>query len=475
MRITLIAFGTRGDVSPFVALGARLRAGGHDVRLASHDEFEPLARQAGLDFHATPGSYFRIMDFPPGRFWSRLGVPRSTPLGLKALFNPFRDCAAEAYTQCWQACADADAIGSSPLASIIGRLIAQARDVPHAIASPIPTDGSRHFASPVFPQWPLGPVYNRATNFLGEQLLEHGAARVWDTWRREARRIAPAALKRPVREIALVAASPLVVPRPPDWPATTHITGFWFLPTETPGAVPDEVRAFVNAGPPPICLGFGSMAEEFPEELHTTVLNALARLKARAVVVGGSGGALAGLGNGDNVCEAAFVDYDWLFRNAAVVVHQGGAGTAAACLAGGVPQVILPYCLDHHFWEWRMREIGVAPRGIVRHRLSPSRLSDALRRTLEDSTFRRRASELAPKICAEDGLERAVEILSDHFADRPRGESIGVDRLRAATPVHRGPVDLHERVDDPLSASKVRHRLRTRRNVEIVDNHVPTV
>ena len=180
--------------------------------------------------------------------------------------------------------------------------------------------------------------------------------------------------------------------------------------TLVPGACTTEA-----AGPPPICLGFGSMADEHPRQLRAIVLDTLARLNARAVVVGGSGGALTGLGNGDHVCEAPFVDYDWLFRHVSVVVHQGGAGTAASCLTAGVPQVIVPYCLDHHFWAWRMREIGVAPPSITRHRLTAAGLSNTIRRTLEEPAFHRRAAELAPEIAAEDGLAVAIAILDDHF------------------------------------------------------------
>jgi UDP:flavonoid glycosyltransferase YjiC (YdhE family) len=157
------------------------------------------------------------------------------------------------------------------------------------------------------------------------------------------------------------------------------------------------------------------MADDNPSELRAVVLDALARLKARAVVVGGSGGALLGFDNADNVCETSFIDYEWLFRKVSVVVHQGGAGTAAFCFTSGVPQVIVPYCLDHRFWEWRMRQLGVAPRGVKRHRLTASALAGAIRRAVEDPAYRLRAAELAPTITAEDGLARAAQILHDHF------------------------------------------------------------
>jgi sterol 3beta-glucosyltransferase len=415
MRITLLAFGTRGDVSPLVALGARLHANGHAIRLASHCEFESVARKHGLDFHRIPGSYQTFLANTAGR--RALGVPRSSPRGLTGLFNPFRECAKDVFTECWEACADAEAIGSSPLASIIGSSIAQAKDLPLAVASPIPPLGSRYLPAPVFPALPLGPLYNSLTHFLSKGLVRWGASQVLETWAREAHRVAPGAHS-PVPAVTLVAVSPLLVPRPIDWPETTHVTGYWFPADENGRTIGPEVRAFVEAGPPPICLGFGSMADDNPEELRAVVLEALARLKTRAVIVGGSGGALHGFGNSDNICEVSFVDYDWLFRNVSAVVHQGGAGTAAFCLVAGVPQVVVPYCLDHTFWAWRLRKLGVAPPSIKRHRLTASAMSDAIRQAIENPSLRARAAEVAPVISAENGLERAVQLLEDHFNRR---------------------------------------------------------
>ena len=415
MQITLIAFGTRGDVTPLVALGSRLRAAGHRVQLVTHAEFEAFVTRHGIDFHPIDGSYQQFVATHEGR--RALGVPRSTPLGLTGILNPFRGCAEAVFRASWEACAEADAIVCSPLASIVGTSIARAKNVPMAVASPIPPLGSRYLPAPVFPPLPLGPAYNSLTHFLSQVLVRRGASQVLDAWAREAHRVAPASY-RPVPTLTLVAVSPLLVPRPIDWPETTHVTGYWFLPDEAARTIPPEVRAFVEAGPPPICLGFGSMADDNPQELRAVVLESLARLKSRAVIVGGSGGALHGFGDAENICEVPFVDYDWLFRHVCVVVHQGGAGTAAFCLTAGVPQVVVPYCLDHTFWAWRLHKLGVAPPSIKRHRLTASAMDGAIRQAIENPSFRERAAAVAPAVAAEHGLERAVQLIEDHFNRR---------------------------------------------------------
>jgi UDP:flavonoid glycosyltransferase YjiC (YdhE family) len=156
--------------------------------------------------------------------------------------------------------------------------------------------------------------------------------------------------------------------------------------------------------------------DDNPEELRAIVLDVLDRLKMRAVVVGGSGSALLGFGNLPNVCEVPFVAYDWLFPRVSAVVHQGGAGTASFCLTAGVPQVIVKYCLDHTFWAWRLNQLGVAPRGLVRHKLKASALAKTISRAVKDPRYRSRAAALAPLVCAEDGLASATRILQAHFA-----------------------------------------------------------
>ena len=62
-----------------------------------------------------------------------------------------------------------------------------------------------------------------------------------------------------------MAISPAVLPRPADWDAAQHLTGYWFLPQEawTP---PPALEAFLNSGPPPVSIGFGSMTT--PVELR---------------------------------------------------------------------------------------------------------------------------------------------------------------------------------------------------------------
>src|SRR5690606_2373498 len=109
---------------------------------------------------------------------------------------------------------------------------------------------------------PLGAAYNRLTYALFDQVTAASLG-VVNRWRREVLKLppgprSPSALRRtdgrPVP--ALLGYSPAVVPRPTDWPETIAVTGFWFLDHLDDWSPPADLAAFLEAGPPPVYIGF---------------------------------------------------------------------------------------------------------------------------------------------------------------------------------------------------------------------------
>lgn len=62
MKVLLLAFGTRGDVQPFVAMARELRARGHEPVLAGPRRFTGLAAEHGLALAAVDESPLRFLD-----------------------------------------------------------------------------------------------------------------------------------------------------------------------------------------------------------------------------------------------------------------------------------------------------------------------------------------------------------------------------------------------------------------------------
>ncbi len=413
MQITLIAFGSRGDVAPIVALGHELRTHGHDVRLASHAEFRDLATTHGMAFTRVAGSYQEFLKTPEGR--AALGIPRNSPLGCLGLFEPFRNVAAEAFANCWEATRDADALVCSGVATPVGTHIAARRDLPIAFAMVVPGVRTRNFVHPSMPPWPLGRYYKRWSHHLAMQLIKFGGRHVLDEWATAADRLGGAAAHA-ARGIVLVPVSPVLLPRPTDWPNEAHISGFWLLPNQLRAAPAPELERFVNAGSAPLAIGFGSMPEDRPDQLRAIIVEALEELDMRAVIIGGSGGAAAGFAGSDRTLEVAFADYEWLFARASAVVHQGGVGTACFALRAGVPQVVVPYCLDHAFWAAQLRALGVAPPPIGRHRLTSHAVVKAVRAVLAQEGYAAAAQHARDAIRKElPGVQVGARLAIAHF------------------------------------------------------------
>ena len=204
--------------------------------------------------------------------------------------------------------------------------------------------------------------------------------------------------------------SPSVVPRPADWPDRIHVTGFWFsdpLPGWTP---PSDLVAFLESGPSPVYVGFGSMPSGSAEDTLKLILKALELSHQRGILLSG----WAGIGDVRKLPEYAFgvqsVPHSWLFPRMSAVVHHGGAGTTGAGLRAGVPAVVTPFVADQPNWARRIEALGVGPRAIPFRELTADSLANAIRQATSDAAMRKRASDLGQRIRAEDGVGTTVDL-----------------------------------------------------------------
>jgi UDP:flavonoid glycosyltransferase YjiC (YdhE family) len=207
-----------------------------------------------------------------------------------------------------------------------------------------------------------------------------------------------------------------VLPKPPDWDDNHHVTGYWFLGAQPDWRPPAELVHFLESGPPPVYVGFGSMINKDPERQTRLVLRALELAGQRGVLLTGYG-AVARLNTSASVFYVNDVPHSWLFPRMAAVVHHGGAGTTAAGLRAGVPSLITPFLLDQYAWADRVVELGVGPRLVHNKRLTAGKLAQAIHTAVTDSTLRARAAAFGERIRAENGVARAVELIERHAAD----------------------------------------------------------
>jgi sterol 3beta-glucosyltransferase len=200
-----------------------------------------------------------------------------------------------------------------------------------------------------------------------------------------------------------------VLPRPREWGANVHQTGFWYLDQAAGFIPPPALQAFLDAGDPPVYIGFGSMSDRDPAGMGALVRDAVRRACVRAVILSGWGGIDAA--DDERVFMLDAAPHDWLFPRMAAVVHHGGIGTMAEAARAGVPQVIVAYSADQPFWGEQTRRIGVSPAWFRRYGVTAERLAAAIRAALDNAALGDRAAALAGRLRAEDGVGRAAEVI----------------------------------------------------------------
>ena len=401
MRTLILTFGTRGDVQPYVALGVGLRAAGHAVTIATTDEFESLVAGHGLTFARLRGDFLKLAQASDGQ---RPNLLKLLPQWIAMARDTLDDE--------WRAAQSAEVLIYNPSA-FGGEHIAAKLQAPAFAAFPAPLyTPTRAFPSPFFPFARLGP-FNRASHRLLTVMATAIYGRPIREWRRDVLGLPPARGETLVRGRPipmLYSFSEAVVPRPADWPAHVTITGYWFLDAPPAWEPPSDLVAFLEAGPPPVYVGFGSMFMAGGAGLTRIVLDALARTGQRAVIATGWGGLTAEAAP-DCIHFVADAPHDWVFPRVAAVVHHGGAGTTAAGLRAGRPTLICPVVGDQTFWGRRVAALGAGPAPLSNARLTPERLAAALTQAAGDPAMRERAAAVGQRLQAEDGLARAIEVI----------------------------------------------------------------
>jgi sterol 3beta-glucosyltransferase len=415
VRITLLTYGSRGDVEPFVALGAGLMKAGHEVRLAAPAVFSCVASLREVAFMGLPGSPERLIQGlvdAGGKGW---------PGMVRAASRYAMPLAAEVFEATRMACEDAEGIVHSFLLTLAGHEIALEKEIPDVSAQLFPVfSRTSEFPAVVFPDLPLGATYRGITHCIVNQAFWQ-TSRLLYRWIRRSNPQLPGLTGWPFKRDndrsppILYAFSPRVVSPPEDWPEGRHVTGYWFLEDETCWDPPQELVRFLKAGPPPVCVGLGSTVTRDGERFSRTVMEAL-ELSGQRGVITGTG--LPVQEDREGILQAGYVPYSWLFAKAGAVVHHGGAGTTGKGLRAGVPNVVAPFTSDQPFWARRVYDLRAGPEPIPASRLSAKSLAGAIVEAVEDEEMRRRAQQLGERIRAEDGVGEAVRLLGRYLGQR---------------------------------------------------------
>lgn len=350
MRALLAFTGSRGDAQPGILLARELRARGHAVTLALSPNLVGFAREHGVaavEFGCDSAELLATQH-ADRRF--RSPSPRQR---LRAVLDLQRRGVAEAVRDLLALTPGHDVLVTGMAGEEAAEKAARRVGVPLAAVHFFPIQPNR--SVPVVPaDW-------------GHRIPGGVNRRIWSglRWARDA------ALARPLAEFGVVEHPlpgrvsiqaydvelfpGLAAELPPRHP----ITGFavdadGFLSSPTGAAL----TMWLDAGPAPIYVGFGSMSVDDPAALVRMLRTVCARRGRRLLLAAGWAGIEPELGAEVAIVEQ--VDHAAVFPRCVAAVHHGGAGTTAAALRAGVPQVICSVQADQPYWGQALTRLGLA-------------------------------------------------------------------------------------------------------------------
>jgi sterol 3beta-glucosyltransferase len=393
VRLLLLPAGSRGDVDPFLALYDRAVAEGHEVRVAVTRDAMDRAQSSGRDVVALDGDFEQLVA-SQGVGW---GAARSYRAVVKPMLASIQASAARAVLDYRP-----DVVAYHPkvlitptAAAAVGALAAVVEIVP------ILTPTSAFPAAGVVSR-DLGRL-NRFTFVAaaaGNAALKGTLGAVASDLGLPPVRTAP--------DLSLCPVSPTLIPRPADWPATSHLTGAW-RPAGSSGSLPRDVEAFLADGDV-IYAGFGSMAAGDPIQRARTVVTAIRATGKRALVATGWGGLEVPADLlGDDLLITRAVDHQQVLPRVEAAIHHGGAGTVHAATAAGTVSLLVPFMADQPWWGRRLHERGLAPRATPARRLTVDTLGTALEAA---PTCRGAVAAAADRMATEDGTCQALKALA---------------------------------------------------------------
>lgn len=408
MRALLVTWGSTGDVLPYVGLGSRLQTAGVEVTAVTSERLVPFFLRHGMRARELPLARHEESALAPDRFERRqsLGRLRNRKRNAQDMAGVIARGIVDAAAQ------GTDVLLSHPLAHPLCAAVAQAcgaRCIGIYTAAPamlLPRiSGATRMAKS---SWRLAdtlawtamnPLYAPALSWIADEL---GTGR------------GSGAARRRVRESPVIHGfSPTLLPVKSSLPAGQRCAGYWW-PQREPGWSPDaRLTQFLDSGPAPVYVGFGSVAPGDPEHLGVMIKQAVRQLGVRSVVQAGwLGLSIAG----DDIMTINECPHDWLFPRMRALVHHAGPGTAGAGLRAGVPAVTAPLALDQPFWSRRMNRMGLSPPGLDARALTASALAHRLQMVLTDHTYHTRTQALSKRLRSEDGTKIVLEEMMRHQA-----------------------------------------------------------
>ena len=426
MRIGLQTWGSDGDIRPFLALAGGLRSKGHEVTVVvtSVDNKDYSSFGKEMDFSLSPVGKLIYDDSAIRRFQEKIIRTKNSlkqiEIILSYYFNPV---ILEMFAAAEQLCRENDAI--------IGHFI-------HYPAQTAAEKAGKPYASVMLNH---AGIYSKHTRIYGVPDLGTWMNPFW--WKlyhsvmdrsigseiNKLRKMVGLPFVNKIAEtvlisnnLNLVAETSAIGQKQPDWPDYHHVCGVFAMPGSAERwTVPDDLRQFLAAGPPPVYITLGSMfsLDTSPGIITETLVQGALLARCRAIIQS-RWDELPDFPDHPQIYKIRKAPHQHIFSYCAAVVHHGGAGTTHSAMFHGCPSIVIEHIADQTFFAGELHRLGVAPKVLHRRTITPAKLAGSIRTVLDDPGMKQRAEALREIMLKEHGVNNAVELIEERLSSSSR-------------------------------------------------------
>jgi rhamnosyltransferase subunit B len=409
MRILVECIGSYGDVFPFVAIGREMLRRGHEVYLFANAHFGSLIQEAGLVFiEAGDGASYEAFTRHPDTWEPRKGFKNI--LKMLATYLP------EGYDKLAAHVLPGQTLIIGSTLAIASRILEEKHQLPGVKIHLAPSIFRSNIQPPKLPAlfmpdwypkpvkkllWWLGdrlvidPIISKPVNQFRSILDLPPISRVFCDW-----------IHSPALTIGLFP-DWFGVPQP-DWPTQVRCTGFPLLDTISNHDFPEDVRAFLASGDPPVVFTSGT-AMRHGHDFFNVSTEVCKHLGIRGILLTRYGEQLPKALPAD-VRHFPYIPLSALLPNAAALVHHGGIGTSSQAMRAGIPQLIRPMAFDQFDNAFHLERLGVAL-SIDLRLYNTTQVEKKLERLIKEPAYTLRCRAIARWFDGVDAVSESCDLI----------------------------------------------------------------
>jgi sterol 3beta-glucosyltransferase len=402
MKIGIQTWGSRGDITPWIALGQGLQDAGHEVMLyytngLSSEDFINCSRE-GLKVKST--KEFRS-EFPADFNIERKRIYAMDSYALSRymldeIFSPYE---AEITLAAEYLCENSDLIISTPI-------LYQTYSIAEKLHVPVVillvdyqfTPKNSMFDPEINKLFIV--AINKYRKGHGLPCIDNVRSEVFNS-----------------RILNLLIFSKVFKTEPDFLTSEFKISGYLKIANDSTFEIPDFLQKFLDSGTPPVFFSVGSLAffEDDHPEILDIFLEAIALCNCRAIIQAKKG---QDTSDNPNVCFIDFIPHEIIFPLCLAVIHHGGAGTTHTTLLAGCPSIVIAYAWDQFYWGRELVRLGVAPGLLKRNNIDALQLAGFIKNLIVDQEYKVNAEKIRIKMKRENGVKKAVSLIEEYMLNK---------------------------------------------------------